>query len=159
MTLKKIKPFVLPCLVSIVICLTISGFTGWITQSHITTWYTTLQKPSFNPPAYIFGPVWTILYIMIGMSGGILWYYRNEAANAFIFYVIQLIFNFCWSFIFFSAHQIGWALVDMLCLILFLLLTIICTFKKFKLAAILLLPYLAWVLFACVLNSALWVLN
>lgn len=155
----NIKPFLLPCSVFIIICLSIASLAGWVTESNIATWYNALQKPSFNPPAYVFGPVWTTLYILIGISGGILWHYRKQATAAFVFYLIQLAFNFAWSFIFFGAHQIGWALVDMILMIAFIVLTITQSLKVSTVAALLLLPYLSWVLFACVLNANLWILN
>lgn len=156
---KNIKPFLLPCVSFIVICLAISGLAGWVTESNIPNWFAMIQKPSFNPPNYIFGPVWTVLYIMIGISGGILWHYRKEAPKAFLFYIIQLVFNFLWSFIFFGAHQIGWAFIDIIVLAVFIAITICYAYKPSKTAAILLMPYLAWVIFACVLNGALWSIN
>lgn len=159
MNKTTVKSLIPPCLTWIVICLVISGLAGWVTESNIPQWYAHIQKPSFNPPAWVFGPVWTILYIMIGTSGGILWHQKSQLKLAFSFYLTQLILNFCWSFIFFGAHKIGWALLDMTFLIIFVALTIACSFKKSKAAALLLMPYLAWLVFAFVLNFTLWKIN
>ncbi len=159
MTSKNLKSFLLPCTTWVVICLVIASLAGWVTQSNIPNWYIHIQKPSFNPPASVFGPVWTVLYILIGISGGMLWSKRKVMKSAFNFYLVQLTLNFSWSFIFFGAHQIGWALIDMAFLIVFIALTIAYSFKKSNVAALLLMPYLAWVVFAFVLNFSLWQIN
>lgn len=153
------KQIFFSCLAWVVICLVISGIAGWVTGDNIAGWYTPLQKPSFNPPSWIFGPVWTVLYIMIGIAGGLLWTMRDTHPAAFWVYVLQLVFNFAWSFIFFGAHQIGWAYVDILLLWVSIILTIVFAFNASKVAAMLLVPYLGWVTFACVLNFMLWRLN
>jgi translocator protein len=149
----------LNCTAWIVICLIISGLSGWVTQANIQSWYIHLQKPSFNPPNWLFGPVWTVLYIMIGISGGILWGERKKNSPAFYCYLLQLILNFAWSFIFFGAHLIGWALADIVAIMLTTTVTVILSFKRTKIAAYLLTPYLAWIIFALTLNAALWHLN
>jgi benzodiazapine receptor len=156
---QKIKSYLCSCTLWIVISLGIASLAGWITASSIPTWYSALAKPTFNPPSFVFGPVWTVLYIMIGISGGILWQHRKKAPMAFIAFIAQLICNFSWSFIFFGAHQAGWALVDIVLLISFILLTLYHARQASKVATALLLPYLAWVLFASVLNASIWLLN
>jgi len=153
------KQLALACSASIIICLIIASLSGWITSHSVQSWYLSLNKPPFNPPQWIFAPVWITLYIMIGISGGILWLNRQAHKPAFYFFLIQLIFNFAWSFIFFGAHQIGLALVDILLLLTFIILTIIFAFRSNKIAAWLLVPYLLWVSFACILNIFLWKLN
>ncbi len=150
---------VLSCIVWVIICLVLSGLAGWITGENIHTWYDHLNKPSFNPPSAVFGPVWTVLYIMIGISGGLLWAKRNEAVIAFMFYIAQLFFNIIWSFIFFGYHEIHWAFVDIIVLLVFIFLTIIFSLRKSLLAALLLVPYFAWVIFAAILNYNFWQLN
>lgn len=153
------RALILPCLVWIIICLAIASLSSWITHASLPTWYFALHKPSFNPPNWVFAPVWTTLYIMIGISGGIIWHYRQQMRSAFNFYLFQLLFNFAWSFLFFGAHLIGAALIDMVLLVIFIFLTITASIRKHKVAAWLLVPYLAWVLFALTLNFKLWQLN
>lgn len=157
--LKIQKKFLLPCVIVTLMCLALASVSGWVTQVHIQSWFVHLNKPSFNPPSWLFGPVWTVLYILIGISGGILWVYRRTMPLCFYYYISQLVLNFAWSFIFFGAQQIGWALVDMSVLIVLLLSTMIMCWRDLRVIVYLLLPYLAWLCFACLLNYCLWVLN
>ncbi len=144
-------------------CLVIGFLSGKVTQESITTWYPTLVKPIFNPPNWIFAPVWTILYIMIGVAGGIIWNYlesdHENVKKAFTFFIIQLALNALWSYLFFGLQNPLLALVE----IIVLWLMIFETYSKFrninKLAGNLLIPYLAWVSFATVLNASIWWLN
>ena len=101
------KQLFFSCLFWVVLCLIISSFAGWVTNHNIADWFTQIQKPSFNPPSWVFAPVWICLYIMIGIAGGILWTMRVEYPAVFYVYLIQLVLNFAWSFIFFGGHQIG----------------------------------------------------
>lgn len=147
---------------SVALPLAVGGVAGFFTSSSVNDWFTTINKPSFNPPAWLFAPVWTTLYLLMGIAFFIIW---TKAAKgplkrkAFIFYFVQLALNFCWSFIFFYAREIGWALVDITLLWLMILLTIIYFSKISKPAAWLLVPYIAWVSFATALNFAIWQLN
>lgn len=144
-------------------CLLVGYLSGMVTRDSITTWYPTLVKPSFNPPNWIFAPVWTILYIMMGVAGGMVWNrLEQETENvkkAFTFFIIQLALNAAWSVIFFYFHNPFLALIEV---ILFWLL-IFETYNQFKkidkTAGLLLIPYLAWVSFATVLNASIWWLN
>jgi translocator protein len=134
---------------------------GYVTSSHIKTWYITLEKPFFSPPNYLFAPVWTCLYILMGLSWWLIWQnpksgIRQQALG--IFYV-QWALNFLWSFLFFYFQQPGWALVEILILWSGILAMIIAFNKIDKTAARLQLPYLAWVSFASLLNAAVWWLN
>lgn len=156
---KKQKRFLLPCLIATIGCLLIASFSGWVTAIHIQTWFVHLVKPSFNPPSWLFGPVWTVLYILIGISGGILWVYRDEMRLSFNYYLAQLVLNFAWSFIFFGAQKIGWALVDMSLLLILVLLTMITCWRNVRVVVYLFLPYFAWLCFAFRLNYCLWILN
>lgn len=156
---KTRSQFYLPCIIGIVLCLAIASFSGWVTETHIQTWFVDVAKPNFNPPAWVFGPVWTVLYILIGISGGILWVYRRTMRIALFYFLAQLVLNFAWSFIFFGAQQIGLALIDMGLMIILVLLTIIYCWRPLRLVAFLLTPYLAWLCFAFCLNYAIWVLN
>jgi tryptophan-rich sensory protein len=159
MQYRKLTTFILPCGLMVLLCLSIAGLAGWVTQENIPTWFAFLHKPSFNPPAWVFGPVWTVLYILIGISGGVLWRYKKETTRAFYCFIAQLVLNFSWSYIFFAGHQLGWALIDMIFLIVFVILTMTFSYQKIKIVTGLLLPYLAWLCFAFILNFSLWHLN
>lgn len=144
-------------------CLLIGYLSGMVTRDAVTTWFPTLVKPIFNPPSWVFFPVWTILYIMIGVSGGLVWSrLESDEANvkkAFGVFVIQLGLNALWSYLFFGLHNPLLAFIE----IILLWLMIFETYNQFKkidkIAANLLLPYLAWVSFALVLNGSIWWLN
>ncbi len=155
------KP-VFKLIISIAIPLIIGAISGFFTSASVKGWFTTINKPSFNPPDWIFAPVWTTLYILMGIACFLVWKSNNETAakrTAIIFYSIQLALNFFWSIIFFGAHQPGWALVDIIALLVMLLLTTI-WFERISVAAAwLMAPYLCWVSFATVLNYYIWKLN
>jgi translocator protein len=146
---------------SLLITLGVGAIAGFATASSINDWYAFLLKPVFNPPNWIFGPVWTILYILMGISLYLVWRQApsRHRYNALSLFFIQLFFNFCWSFIFFYFHQVGLALFDMILLWIFIVLTIIFFAKHHKMAAAFLVPYLAWVSFAAILNAAIYRLN
>ena len=145
---------------SLALPLAVGGVAGLFTQPEITGWYKTIQKPSWQPPNWLFGPVWTTLYLMMGFA---LYLVRKTNASqkrrAITLWFIQLVLNFLWSFIFFNQHQIGWALVDIAALWLFILLTIFAFARINKVAAWLLVPYIAWVSFAGILNFTIYQLN
>ena len=121
-------------------------------------WYAELNKPSFNPPGWIFGPVWTLLYIAIALAGWMIWERRVEGVVMQLWWA-QLALNFAWSPMFFSTHQIGLALVIILALLLTILAFIVTTWREVRSAALLFLPYAVWVAFASVLNAAIFILN
>lgn len=148
-------------IISIAFTLGFGSLGGFFTVPEITTWYATLQKPSFNPPNYLFGPVWTILYLLMGISFYIIWQQSPSPnkSKAVILFLIQFILNFCWSILFFKNHLIFWALVEIIAMWFFILLTIIVFGKLNKIASWLLVPYISWVSFATLLNFALWKLN
>jgi tryptophan-rich sensory protein len=148
--------------IAVTICLLIGFLAGFATQSSVGTWYATLNKPSFNPPNWIFGPVWTLLYILMGIAAGLVWakgFYHVWVKTALYYFGFQLLFNALWSIVFFGFQEPFWALLVILVLLILILLTI----KWFKIvskpAAYLLLPYLLWVSFAMVLNYKIWELN
>jgi translocator protein len=149
-------------IVSLLVPLAVGGIAGWLTVPEIAGWYAGLNKPSFNPPNYLFGPVWTALYAMMGVAFFLVWKADADAGlkkTAMMLFVVQLVLNFFWSLIFFNAHQLGWALVEIIAMWVFILLTIFAFGKISSLAALLLVPYICWVSFATVLNAALWKLN
>ncbi len=132
------------------------------TFSQITTWYTALNKPSFNPPNGIFGPVWTLLFALMGLAFYLVWsskYRTKEIRNAVSIFIVQLLLNVLWSFVFFGWHQPGWAFAEIVALWFAIVLTLGAFYKISKLAAWLLVPYLVWVTFASVLTFAVWQLN
>jgi tryptophan-rich sensory protein len=147
-------------IVSILLPLIIGGISGYYTASNIQSWYITLIKPSFNPPNYLFGPVWTTLYIIMGISFYMIWSSTKINKNKLIgIYLFQLILNFLWSFIFFKYHAIGIAAVEIVVLWLSILTMIIMFYKNNKWAALINIPYLLWVSFASVLNISIYLLN
>ena len=121
-------------------------------------WYAALSKPSFNPPNWIFGPVWTTLYVLIAIAGWRVWHIAG-ASTARAFWWAQLGLNFLWSPVFFAAHMIGTALVVIVLLAAAIVGFIVASRRVDGLSALLFLPYLAWVAFATALNTALWLLN
>ena len=141
--------------------LLIGGISGFATASSINGWYVTINKPSFNPPNYLFGPVWTSLYILMGISlYMILQSDSNELRKkAVTIFSIQLFLNFCWSFIFFNFQNLGFAFVEIILMWISILTMIIIFYKINKTAAFLQIPYLLWVSFASILNGSIWYLN
>lgn len=149
--------------VVVMTCLVIGYFSGMVTRESITTWYPTLVKPVFNPPNWIFAPVWTVLYIMIGVAGGMVWnrleFDAEKVKKAFLFFIIQLALNALWSYLFFGLHNPLLALIEIVLLWLIIFETYT-QFKKIdKVAGMLFIPYLAWVSFAMILNGSIWWLN
>lgn len=124
-------------------------------------WYATLQKPSWNPPAWLFGPVWTLLYAMMAVAAWFVWRRGGWAAQrlALALFVAQLMLNALWTPLFFGLHRPGLALADLGLLWVVLVATVLAFWRGRKLAGALLLPYLAWSSFAAVLNFTLWRLN
>jgi len=124
-------------------------------------WYKNLQKPSWTPPNWLFGPVWTILYIMIAISGWLVWRESGfiAALFPFIIYLLQLILNAMWTWLFFGLHKPAIAFLDITALWFFILFLIILFWQISKPAGILLIPYLIWVTYAATLNYFLYKLN
>ena len=132
------------------------------TISAIPTWYQTLQKPTFSPPNWIFGPVWTILYFLMGVAAYLIWIKGLEkmaVKTALKFFLVQLLFNFLWSILFFGLHSPILALIDILILWILIVITVIKFYKISKTASYLLIPYLLWVSFATILNLSIVLLN
>jgi tryptophan-rich sensory protein len=147
---------------SIAICLFAGAIGTFFTLPSIPTWYATLNKPVFNPPSYLFGPVWTILYILMGISLAIVWQKglkTKKIRDAMFLFGVQLILNAFWSPIFFGAKNIFLALIIIIFMWVFILKTILAFRKINKIASYLLYPYIAWVSFATILNFSVWILN
>ena len=147
-------------IISLIIPLSVGGVAGFFTSSAIKGWYSQIIKPFFNPPNWIFGPMWTLLYILMGFACYLIWKSDTETkTTALRIYAIQLFFNFLWSFLFFYFHNPGLALVDIILMVISISFTIIYFNKISKLGAWLLVPYLLWVMFATALNFEIWRLN
>ena len=148
-------------LIGFVLLSNLAGIIGSIfTRESVNTWYLTLTKPSFNPPGWIFGPVWTLLYILMGIAAFLV-YKRGykKAKTALNFFFIQLFFNALWSFLFFGLKNPFLAFIEIIILLTFIVITTYHFYKLEKRAAYLMLPYLAWVSFATILNLFLFILN
>lgn len=147
----------------VVTCLAIGYFSGMVTRSAITTWYPTLIKPSFNPPNWIFAPVWSTLFVMMGVAAGLVWdrieVEKEAVKKALIFFAIQLALNALWSYLFFGLQNPMLAGLEIIVLWLMIFETYIQFAKINKIAGYLFIPYLAWVSFAAVLNGSIWWLN
>ncbi len=148
--------------IAIAFPLAVGATSGFFTVTGVESWYQTIQKPSWNPPNWIFGPVWTTLYVLMGIALFLVWKSDTLAQLkriAIVLFMAQLILNFFWSFIFFNQQQIGWALAEMILLWVFILLTIFVFAQISRPAAWLLVPYISWVSFAAILNYTIWKLN
>jgi tryptophan-rich sensory protein len=124
-------------------------------------WYRTLEKPELTPPGWVFGPVWTLLYIMMGTAAWLVWKRGGFATDLLPLsvFILQLILNALWTWIFFGNQRIGLALVDIVLLDIAIAAALVLFWKRAPAAGILLVPYLAWTLFATYLNFGFWRLN
>lgn len=148
-------------IVALALPLSIGAISGFFTSEAIPNWYNDLNRPSFNPPNFVFGPVWTTLYVFMGISFYLIWCKPKSKARqkAIIIFSIQLILNFVWSFIFFYFKEIGLALIEIVWLWIFIFQMIKAFYSIIPFAAYLNFPYLLWVSFATVLNCAYYFLN
>ena len=135
-----------------------SGIGGFITATFKEPWYSQIVLPSFNPPSWVFGPVWTTLYILMSVAIWRIWihYYDNKILKL---YFLHLFFNMIWSVIFFGFHQIGLALLDLLVILIFIVLLMKIYFVKDKISFALMIPYFAWSFYALILNYNIFILN
>ncbi|WP_044233990.1 TspO/MBR family protein [Haliscomenobacter hydrossis] len=149
-------------IIAVLACEAIGFTSGLIGSAGMNVWFDNLQKPSWNPPAYLFAPVWTLLYALMGIAFWLIW--KNETAvakkrSAYVAFALQLFLNFWWSIIFFKFQSPFFALIEIILLLFMIILTIFHFSKISKTAAWLLVPYLLWVSFASVLNYTIWALN
>ena len=153
---------IIKIIISITVCLAVGGLSGYLTSGSISTWYVDINKPSFNPPNWIFGPVWSTLYTLMGISAGIIWNKGLEfdttkkAQNVF---GIHLALNFSWSLIFFGLKQPFWAFIEILCLLSSIFYFTNLFYRISPLTGWLQVPYILWVSFATTLNAAIAWLN
>jgi translocator protein len=145
-------------ILSIIIC-QLAGVIGAIfTAKSVGTWFLTLNKPSFNPPAWVFAPVWTSLYLLMGIALFLIWKNKKTGFAVQVF-IIQLILNTLWSFLFFGLRNIQYAFIEIILLWVSILICIILFYRVSKIASYLLIPYIIWVSFASALNYELMRLN
>ena len=143
------------------LCLAVSAIGGAVTATSVGGWYQTLHKPSFNPPDWIFAPVWTTLYLMMAVAGWRVWraHGLRRARAAMTLFGAQLVLNLGWSILFFGFRSIGAALAEVVVLLVAILATTAAFWRHDRLAGALFVPYAAWVAYATLLNAALWRLN
>lgn len=143
-------------------CEAVGLLAGWATQTSVTTWYPTLTKPSFTPPGWLFAPVWTVLYALMGIAAFLVWRKSTEdtaSQKALVLFGIQLVLNGTWSFAFFGAQSPILGLIVITALWGVLAWTTERFFRVRRVAGGLLVPYLAWVTYAWALNAGIWMLN
>ena len=145
----------------IILCLAVSSAGGAITATSVDTWYQTLEKPSFNPPDWVFAPVWTALYILMGLAAWRIWRFRSIAntVKALSIFGVQLGLNLSWSILFFGLQRIDLALIEIFILLAIIVLNAILFWRIDRLAGLIFVPYVLWVTFATILNASIWLLN
>jgi tryptophan-rich sensory protein len=154
------KTLAFKLVVSITLCLVLGILSGVRTSDSIQTWYLLLNKPSWNPPNWLFGPVWSVLYIAMGVSISLVWHSNSPLKlQAFLIFLAQFFLNMAWSEIFFVQKSIGFALAEMIVMWITILLCIRQFHPINPWASYLLIPYLAWVGFATFLTFTIWRLN
>ena len=132
---------------------------GLVTVGFKEPWYSLINKPTFNPPSWVFAPVWTTLYLMMTIAIWLFWHSRNKDMNTIYIYFIHIVFNTTWSIVFFGLHQILLALFVLIVLILMIIILIL-RFKRVNIVSYyLMIPYLLWCCYALVLNFNLFLLN
>lgn len=148
--------------ISIITCLAVGFLSGMATAEAIPNWYAALNKPLFNPPNWLFAPVWTVLYIMMGVAAGMVWgkgWDNKTIRAALIFFLAQLVLNGAWTLVFFGLKEILLALVVIVVLWILIFICIRRFLAIEKITGYLLIPYLLWVSFATLLNGSIWWLN
>jgi translocator protein len=144
--------------VFVILCYAVAGIGGLVTTPNILNWYAGLAKPPWTPPDWVFGPVWSALYLSIAVAAWLVWR-KGDARLPLVLFTFQLVFNAAWSWLFFGLHSPGIAFVDIVLLWAAIVATTIAFWSRSLVAGILFVPYLAWVSFATVLNFAIWRLN
>ena len=156
------KSLIIKIILSVIICLSVGGLSGYLTSGSISTWYDYLNKPFFNPPDWVFGPVWSVLYTLMGVSAGMIWSKGLEhegVKRALTVFGIHLVLNFFWSLIFFGMKMPELAFIEILILLGSILYFAILFYRIKPISALLQIPYLLWVSFATILNGSIAWLN
>lgn len=160
---KRLKPGrdVLGLVLFIALCLAVSGVGGAVTATSVGTWYQTLERPPFNPPDWVFAPVWTALYILMAVAAWRVWRAARFQTGrpALAVFAAQLGLNLAWSFLFFGLRRIDLALAEIVFLLLAIIATSVLFWRIDRWAGALFVPYALWVGYATVLNASLWLLN
>ena len=158
---RHARRFWLPFALFLLLCLAVAGIGGAVTASSVDGWYQTLEKPSFNPPDWIFGPVWTTLFVLMALAAALVWRHggKPERRNSIAWFLVQLSLNLAWSCLFFGLQAIGPALACLVLLWIAIAGTLAVFWRVDRRAGLLLVPYLAWVSFAGLLNFLIWRLN
>lgn len=148
-------------IVAVAVCFAVAGVGGLITTPRIPGWYAQLAKPTWTPPGWIFGPVWTLLYLMMAIAAWLIWRRAGllGARVPLALFMIQLVFNGLWTILFFGLQNPRAAVIDILLLWAAIFATLVVFWKRSMPAGVLLLPYLLWVTFAAALNVAIWQMN
>ena len=154
-----IKNKILTFIFFFIITFSASLIGGFATFNYKEPWYSLLNKPIFNPPDWIFAPVWTTLYLMMTFAIWLFWHSKNKDINTFNIYLVQIVINTTWSIVFFVFHQILFSIFVLIILII-LIIILIKKFSKVNLiSSYLMIPYLLWCCFALVLNLSIYLLN
>ena len=135
-----------------------SGIGGFVTSSFKEPWYSEILLPTFNPPSWVFGPVWTTLYILMSLAAWLAWKQTSDKKILQI-YFIHLFFNSIWSVIFFGFHQIFLALINLVIILVFIIWLMRIYYQVNKISFLLMIPYLLWSSYALILNGAIFYLN
>jgi translocator protein len=146
----------------VLVALAAGGLGSLATVPAVPGWYAGLAKPSWTPPSWLFGPVWTLLYLTMGVAAWLVWREAGGVRAAGLpltIWLVQLALNALWSFLFFGLRQPGWAFVEVVVLWLAILATVAACWRISPTAGAVLLPYLLWVSYAAALNGALWWMN
>ena len=161
-TLRSKATLAIGLVVSIALCFFAAGIGGWATAGSVDSeWFVTLNKPSWNPPNWLFGPVWSALYLMMGIAAWLVWMRSEPGKSMFAlgWFGFHLMLNVLWSVLFFGLQQPGWSAVEIVLLWCSIVVSIVLFYRHSRLAAGLLVPYLMWVTFASYLNYTIWSLN
>jgi benzodiazapine receptor len=149
-------------ILAVSIPLLVGGLSGMATARGVRDWYPLLEKPSFNPPSWVFGPVWTLLYVLMGIAAFMVWQKGLDnrlVKAALVVFLIQLALNGLWSLLFFGMRSPGLAFAEIILLWVSIGATVVLFWRLAPPSGLLLFPYLAWVGFAAVLNGSIWILN
>jgi len=146
--------------VFVVVCYAAAAIGGLATAGSVSSWFQSLKRPSFQPPDWVFGPIWTLLYGLMAVAAWLVYLKVGRVRSApMMLFAIQLVLNVAWSVIFFGLHRPGLAVIDIALLLAAILATAIAFWRVSRPAGALMLPYLGWVMFASVLNVSIWRLN
>lgn len=142
----------------LVLCFAVAGVASWITQPELGGWYASIRTPAWNPPNWLFGPVWTTLYAMIALAGWLAWQAEvgPQRTRVLWLFAIQLVLNFAWSPLFFKLHQPGLAAIEIVFLWVAIGAFTVMAWDVSRMSSLLFIPYWAWVSFAAVLNITIW---